>query len=206
MTNSVLGVRNIQHTNGTSSYSIAADGTITTDKFIIPPAGGIIQIQYAQSTTRTSQAFSAQTYNKLTSFPSATITPTSTSSKIMIDIMWNGEFSPVGNTWNSAFCLYRGNTLIVGNTEDNTGWSAAVAQGMFTPTTSYTSSDADSTPEQGIGKYFDTPSTTSAITYYLGYYTGNASGTIYINGMVNASTSGGYERYISNMTLTEIAG
>ena len=41
MTNSVLGVRNIQHTNGTDAMTIATDGGVT---FSNPPAGSIIEV------------------------------------------------------------------------------------------------------------------------------------------------------------------
>ena len=199
MTNSVLGVRNIQHTNGTDAMSIQSDGRV-----IPAVSGSIIQIQYAQSVTHASESVSQNTYTKLTNFPSVSITPTSTSSKIMIDVMWNGEFTPVGMTWGSVFMLYRDDTLIKGNTE--TGLSSTVPQGMFSPATSYTSSDADSTPERMVGRYFDEPSTTSQITYFLGFFTGNGPGTIHINRTVAANTSGGYERMISNITATELAG
>lgn len=165
-----------------------------------PSSGSIIQVQYNQSTTGTYQAHAAQTYVKLTSFPSVTITPTSTASKLMIDVMWNGEFDVVGNTWSSVFMLYRDNTLLKGNTD--TGYNST---GMFTATTSYTSSDDDSTAEQMVGRYFDEPATTSAVTYYLGLRTSTA-GNIFINRVVNGSTANGYERMISNMTITEIAG
>lgn len=165
-----------------------------------PKSGAIIQVQYDQSTTGTYQAHSAATYTKLTSFPSVTITPTSTSSKLMIDVMWNGEFDVVSNTWSSVFMLYRDSTLLKGNTDS--GYNST---GMFTATTSYTTSDNNSTAEQMVGKYYDEPATTSAITYYLGLRASTA-GNIFINRVVNGSTSNGYERMISNMTVTEIAG
>ena len=199
MTNSVLGVRNIQHTNGTDAMSIRSDGRV-----IPAVSGSIIQIQYAQSVSHASNAFSNTTYTKLTNFPSVSITPTSTSSKIMIDVMWNGEFTPVEVTWGSVFMLYRDDTLIKGNTE--TGLASTVPQGMFGSATSYTSTDADSTPERMVGRYFDEPSTTSQITYFLGLFSGNGAGTVHINRTVTGNTSGGYERMISNITATELAG
>ena len=172
----------------------------TAGNKIMMPQGGIIQIQYNQLTTGTYQAITAGTYVKLTNFPSVTITPTSTSSKMKIDVMWNGEFDVVDNTWNSVFVLYRDNTLLKGNTD--TGYSST---GMFPPKSSYTSSDADSTPESMNGTYFDEPNTTSAITYYLGIRASNGN-NIFINRVVGGSTSDGYERMISNMCVTEIAG
>ena len=190
-----LGCDTIEHTNGTEAATISTSG-----RLIPSVAGGIIQVQYNQSTTGTYQAHTAHTYTKLTNFPSVTITPTSTSSKLMIDVMWNGEFDNVGTTWGSVFVLYRDNTLIKGNTDSGFNYT-----GMFVPTTSYTNSDADSTAEQMTGRYFDEPSTTSAITYYLGLKAVN-TGNIFINRVVNGNTGNGYERMISNMTIMEIAG
>ena len=184
----------------TSIIKVDEIQTTSGSGFVKPMAGSIIQIQHDQLTTGTSQAFSANTYTKLTNFPSVTITPTSTSSKIMIDVMWNGEFGVVGNTWSSVFVLYRDSTLIKGNTDSGYNYS-----GIAVPTTSYTSSDDDSTAEQCIFKYYDEPSTTSGITYYLGIKATSAD-TLYINRVVNNQTANGYERMISNMTVTEIAG
>ena len=192
---SVLKVDNIQNSSGTQSMEIASNG------FVIPPAGGIIQIQYNQLTTGTmSQSIAANTYVKLNNFPTVTITPVSTSSKIMIDVMWNGEFGVVNNTWGSVFTLYRDDTLIKGNTDSGYNYS-----GIAVPTTSYTSSDDDSTMEQCIFKYYDEPNTTSAITYAVGVKLTNAD-TVRINRVVNASTADGYERAVSHITATEIAG
>lgn len=172
-------------------------GTISNLRF---PSGSVVQIQYDQLTTGTYQAITADTYVKLTSFPNVTITPTSTSSKMKIDVMWNGEFDNYNNTWNSVFVLYRDSTLIKGNTD--TGY---VSTGMFASKASTSLTDNDSTPESMNGTYFDEPNTTSAITYYLGIFAAHGN-NIFINRVVNGATTSGYERMISNMVVTEIAG
>ena len=184
----------------TSIIKVDEIQTTSGSGFVKPMAGSIIQIQYDQSTTGTYQAITAGTYVKLTNFPNVTITPTSTSSKMKIDVMWNGEFDVKDNAWNSVFMLYRDSTLIKGNTD--TGYSST---GMFAAKDSYTNSDNDSTPESMNGTYFDEPNTTSAITYYLGIRASNGN-NIFINRVVNGATSDGYERMISNMCVTEIAG
>ena len=191
---STIKVDNIASSGGTQLLTAHSSG------YMQPKAGGIIQIQYDQSTTGTYQAVTTSTWNKLTSFPSVTITPTATTSKLKVDVMWNGEFDNVVDSWNSIFALYRDNTLIKGNTD--TGYTMS---GMWSPNTGYTNSDADSTPETLIGTYYDEPNTTSAITYYLAFWPTN-SANIFINRVVNGNTGNGYERMISNMTVTEIAG
>ena len=182
---SVLKVDNIQNSSG---------------GFVIPPAGGIIQIQYDQLTTSDVVTMTASTYTKLTTLPNVTITPASTSSKMKIDVMWNGEFGSMDSAYDGVWCLYRDNTLIKGNTE--AGYSAA---GMAASSISYWVQEANSTPENASYTYFDEPNTTSAITYYIGFYTSQGGG-LYTNRTVTSNTSDGFERMISNMTVTEIAG
>jgi len=165
------------------------------------PQGGVIQIQYDQLTTAPAPVtITASTYTKLTTLPNVTITPVSTSSKMKIDVMWNGEFGDQSAAYNGVWCLYRNSTLIKGNTE--TGYGSV---GMAASSVSYWAADADSTPENASYTYFDEPNTTSAITYYMGFFSTIGAG-LYTNRAVNTSTSGGYERLITNMTVTEIAG
>lgn len=167
---------------------------------VLMPQGGVIQIQYDQLTTSDVVTITASTYTKLTTLPNVTITPVSTSSKLKIDVMWNGEFGSNNMAYNGVWCLYRDNTLIKGNTE--TGYSSV---GMAASSTSYWLEDADSTPENASYTYFDEPNTTSAITYYVGFYS-SQNGGLYTNRVVNTNTGDGYERMISSMTVTEIAG
>lgn len=183
---SVLKVDNIQNSSG---------------GFVIPPAGGIIQIQYDQLTTADVVTMTASTYTKLTTLPNVTITPASTSSKLKIDVMWNGEFGSNDSAYNGVWCLYRDNTLIKGNT-DTGGY---LTMGMAASSISYWVQEASSTPENASYTYFDEPSTTSAITYYIGFYTTQGGG-LYTNRTVTDSQGDGYERMITNMTVTEIAG
>ena len=192
---SIINVDQIRNAAGTTALTIGTDGRP------YPKAGGIVQVQYGQLTTFASQALTANTYTKLTAFPSATITPASTSSILKIDVMWNGEFGVADNANNNVFVLYRDSTLIKGNTE-----SGAVMAGMWGASTNYYAADADSTAEHLQGTYFDEPSTTSAITYHLGIKV-SSSDTIYTNRVVSSTyNASGYERFISNITVTEIAG
>lgn len=172
----------------------------TSGSKVLMPQGGVIQIQYDQLTTSDVVTITAQTYTKLTTLPNVTITPVSTSSKMKIDVMWNGEFGDQSAAYNGVWCLYRNNTLIKGNTE--TGYGST---GMASSSISYWVADADSTPENASYTYFDEPNTTSAITYYMGFYSSIGAG-LYTNRVVNTNTVNGYERLISNMTVTEIAG
>ena len=65
--------------------------------------------------------------------------------------------------------------------------------------------DAGSTPETAYYSYFDSPNTTSQITYKVGvlnYYVN----TVFINRTVTDTDGGQYERGISFISATEIGG
>ena len=70
----------------------------------------------------------------------------------------------------------------------------------------YFSNDADSTPEQANYMYFDTPNTTSQVTYTVGVNKHEATNNFNLNRTVGDSDSHGYERGLSLICVTEIAG
>ena len=72
----------------------------------------------------------------------------------------------------------------------------------------YDAANNASTPEHAVYSYFDTPSTTSQITYKVGVYQGqSATQTWYTNRTVGDSTNNSqYERGTSFISVTEIAG
>ena len=70
---------------------------------------------------------------------------------------------------------------------------------------SYYGADNDSTGETIFFDYYDTPATLSSITYQVCLATATAF-TLYTNRNVNGTSSGGYERGTSSITLFEIAG
>ena len=193
---SVIKVDNIQNSSGTQSMEIASNG------FVIPPAGGIIQIQYNQLTTETtSQTFSASTPAVVNNFPTVKITPNATSSKIKIDVSMMFEFGSSGSQHNHMFFLYRDSTRI-----GYTGTATSTWYGIAMATNTYTETGNDaSTPNQLHLHFFDEPNTTSEITYKLGCIM-NAGQTLYINRTVADNNAANYERGTSFISATEIAG
>ena len=145
-----------------------ASGAITSASM---PAGTVLQIQRTQYTDTTSTTCATQTdvaFSHLT----VNITPTSTSSIIRIDAMVNGEWAADSPKYNSVWFFYR----------DSTKLSAPAASGravgvLMGTSLTYEAANAGSTPEHVIYSYFDTPSTTSQVTYKVGVYQG--SGTNY---------------------------
>jgi len=87
---SIIKVDNIQNSSGTSAMTIASNG------FVIPPAGGIIQIQY----TQVSSFFNSDNMGVYATGTDVTpmnvsITPVSTDSKVKIDVSMMGEFNSI---------------------------------------------------------------------------------------------------------------
>jgi len=108
------------------------------------PAGSMLQVVQATSTD-TTVVTNANTYNAVAA--PVTITPASTSNKIMISHSAGGMVQ--GDTGGIYFRLKRGSTVI---------WSA-IRYGY--------SNVADWSPCPWSIEYVDTPATTSAITYTL---------------------------------------
>ena len=173
----------------------------TSNGFVLPPAGGIIQTQYLQYTSTTSTATNDQT-NVALDHLAVNITPISTSSIIRIDAMVNGEWAADSPKYNSVWFFYR----------DSTKLSAPAASGravgihMGTGITIEVA-NAGSTPEHVIYSYFDTPSTTSQVTYKVGVYQGSGTNyNWYTNRTVSDVDGYQYERGTSFISATEIAG
>ena len=165
---------------------------------IIPPAGGIIQIQYDQYTGTSSQSSGSQTDTALDNL-SVSITPTSTSSIIKLEAHVFFEPSTTVSEYNNLFFFYRDSTKL------SAPASSSRPTGITLSTTSFYSNDASSTPSMAYLTYYDTPSTTSAINYKVGTWFYGAV-TFYMNRSVTDADGADYERGISLISATEIAG
>ena len=165
------------------------------------PSGTILQVQYLQYTGTTSTAV-ANASNQTLDHLNVSITPTATNSIIRLDAMVNGEWGNQASSYNSVWFFYRGATKLAHAAASN----RQVGIMMGTALT-YESSDSASTPEQANYSYFDTPSTTSQVTYTVAVYQARGgSSTWYTNRTVSDTDSGDYERGLSFICATEIAG
>lgn len=157
-------------TGSTSGYSQLDAPAIAGDQtFTLPGTGGtldrlnragnILQVVNATYATETSNSTSTFADTGLT----ATITPTSLSSKILILVNQTGLYKTSTSTW-IALRLLRGSTTII-NFEGGAGLNNA-------------------TTGNGVGAsstcYLDSPNTTSATTYKTQFSSGNNSNTVYI--------------------------
>lgn len=193
---------------GTNTLTLpAATANILTDTSSLPAAnltgslpagmgGKVLQVQYTQLTSTYSQAVTAGTNQALTNID-VNITPTSTSSKILLQVSWFGEFSTPDDIYDSTFFIYRDTTKL--------SHPAAGSRnvGITGAALSYWTSNGASTAETMNLQYIDTPNTTSAITYKLGINT-YRNGTIYTNRTVADSNAGNHERGITSIIATEI--
>lgn len=186
-------------------------------KLAYNPAAGVLSvnnIQYANTRSTNSyvprsaqtyldtpriQAFTAQRRENITDFL-ATITPSTTSSKIFISVRWMGEFSNDNYVYNSMWGLTRNGDII--GPAANPG---VRVWGMQTATQSYVTADNNSTPETVNFTYLDSPNTTQPCTYqvtFLSYvnitlYTGRTIGDL--------AQATDYERGTASISLIEVA-
>jgi len=174
--------------------------TVPSGHDLIAP-GHTLQVVQKHLTGRYSQGLTSSVTNDITDF-SATITPKSTSSKILIFARWFGEWSAADAVYNSVWGIKRSG-IRIGEQPDP---GATVCTGITGNARSYESADANSTPETMNLFYMDSPSTTSTITYnvWAMYY---GASTLYTNRVAGwANQVGSYELGTSTLILMEIGG
>ena len=175
-----------------------ASGAITSASM---PAGTVLQVQHLQYTSTTSTTINTQTNVSLDHLV-FNITPISTSSIIRLDAMVNGEWSGQSASYNSVWFFYRDSTKL--STPVSSGRAVGIHMGTGL---TIESANAGSTPEHAVYSYFDTPSTTSQITYKVAVYQGTGSNLDWYTNRTSSDTDGyQYERGTSFICVTEIAG
>jgi hypothetical protein len=162
--------------------------------------GSILQVVNVDTVARTSQGFSGNVILDIANLQ-ATITPKSTSSKIVIQARWFGEITAQAVVWDSIFGVSRNNVQI-GRQPDP---GATVISGITIGTISYTADDANSTPEVMNLFTSDLPGSTSPVTYKITFLSNNG-GTIFTNRTVGyANQVNGHELGTSSIMLMEVA-
>lgn len=172
---------------------------IKSESLATGAGGSIIQVQHTQFTGTSDISIDAATDTVLTDL-TVNITPTSTSSIIKIEAMVNGEWSNADGAINGVWFFFRDTTKLSHAAAGNrpVGILMNTADGFY-------ALDQDSTAEHAYYSYFDTPSTTSQITYKVGVY--QKDGYDWSLNMTQGDTdNSAYERGISNISVTEIAG
>jgi len=161
-------------------------------------AGGGKILQVVQSVKSDTASWSAHATTRVATGLSASITPSATSSKILIQYMCNIGYE----NSNSQFFIH----LFRDSTEINQGDSASnrkqahnIWGGGFNANMEEYMSHTFS------GVFLDSPSTTSATTYSIKHTDATTTGTYYINRTHRDNNGNGYDpRFVSNMILMEV--
>ena len=186
---SILKVDTLQDASGTGSPYIK---------------DAVLQVKYSQiDTTVASISVSANTDTVVTQL-TVNITPKSTSSIIRLDTHIFHEWSnladgtAVAAPAESAWFFYRDTTKLAAPSASNRQSGISISRVSY-------QGDAGSTPEIATYSYFDTPSTTSQITYKVGvrnHYAVNFS----LNRTISDTDTTQFERGMSFISATEIGG
>ena len=154
------------------------------------PAGTVLQV--VQATTDTQQSTASTSFVDVTGL-SASITPTSSTNKILIRYRVSGS-SSLGNNMN-AFQILRDSTAVGNGAQGASRVKChSVVRGQY----------SDGNPWwTTAGEYLDSPATTSAITYKIQYKVD--LGTCYVNRDPSNGDTANYASPLSEITLMEIA-
>ena len=163
-------------------------------------SGSVLQVQRTRITALNTQALTQNTMTAVSGM-SVNITPKFSSSLIRLDCHFFGEFGEEDNTRNHMVAFYRDSTAL----HETPVGSRNYGYGAFTRT--YRDSDVGTTPECGVIFDYDTPNTTSQITYslYMRVYSdGSGTDTLTINRVATDSDAPYVEYGISQISATEI--
>ena len=173
-------------TNGSGALSWAAPGKI-------------LQVLSTAKTDTFSETLAANT-NSSTNCIQVTITPATTSSKILVMVTLHGSSSYWGGVGSGAW-----QGRIVRNGTDIVKGDAAGSRNRVTMVTG--DSDSSSIPEPLVFTYLDSPSSTSALTYGVRLDNAdNGSQTLYLNRAPTDTDSNVISiRAASTITVMEVA-
>ena len=158
--------------------------------------GKVLQVVQTVDTTPVTASTSAG-WNDLGNL-SVAITPSSTSSKIMIECHI-GQFDHSNNT--HIFYL----KYLRGSTDIGIGVAAGSRIRATTSVRGDISGDGNGTTPVIMPKFSDSPSTTSATTYKVQFNNYNGGAYYYLRSSADTD-AGAHGRFIATLTATEIAG
>jgi hypothetical protein len=156
---------------GTNGHVLTADSTAATGLKWAAAAGGgkVLQVVYGTTATSTTSSSSTQAPTNLT----ASITPSSATSKVLVLVAQTGIAKNASNASNSVdLYLYRGATQLL----------------QFQNSAAHT----NTTVRNDIGgvscNYLDSPATTSSTTYSTKFANNNNTAEVYVQNGGGAST------------------
>ena len=196
---SILNVDQINNAAGTSAVTIdPSTGKPSFPNGATLPAGSVIQV--VNATTSNTSSISGTTFADVLSL---NITPTSTSSKILLTCQFNGACD---NRY-GAVKLYRGSTQIAVSTGTIGSRTPVWFPIMGNHDASWTTNNWAYCQFSHYGEHLDAPASTSQLTYKItAGNTNNTGATTW----VNSATVGDYNdawvhKTVTSLTATEIA-
>lgn len=175
----------------TGNASVSVPIKNSSGRPILNQSGSVLQVVQSVITAASTVTGPNGTATLVTGL-SATITPSSTSSKILVNMQLN--YCSTGTTYG---CWFKRNGTDIGLGDAGSG-QQRVSVGMALST------DANQI-NSFTYNYLDNPATTSALTYQL-YVNNDNTNALYINRSVNDYANSTGKRTISTITLTEISG
>jgi len=168
-------------------------GNIATSSLAAAATGKVLQVVSTSKTDTFSTT--SQSYTAVTGL-SAVITPSSTSSKILVMV----QICLGTGSYTALYSLRRGSTdILLADTASNRARTTAVINPRDTDTTRMNNAIPTT--------FLDSPNTTSATTYQAYIKCRSSGHTIYVNRSSNDNDSSTYDpRTTSTITVMEIAG
>jgi len=182
---------------GTAGQALKVNSGATGYEFGAVAGGKVLQVVQTEKSDTGSWGASATT--RQATGLTASITPSATTSKILVQYQVNiGHPSSGGSQY--FMHLFRDSTEI--NVGDAAGSRKRATNAWGG---NYSSNQHEYMTHTFTGMYLDSPSSTSAIAYSLRHTDATGSGTYYINRSSRDNNAGGYDpRFVSNIILTEI--
>jgi hypothetical protein len=192
---SILKVDSIQNSAGTVIMPVMAGGIIQTQ---VHQEDGLTYWPHASAAGADRLLLAADATDG-TSHLSVTITPTSATSKILLTTTVFFEGSNSSNQ-NYLWTFYRDSTKLgqTANLGNRRG-------GIMSTSNNHVSADANSTPDSAAYSYYDSPNTTSAITYAVAFNFSSNTGNVFLNRTHANTDSTSFERGVSIIIAQEIA-
>jgi len=175
---SKLGVQNIAHTNGTNAMTVASDGGVYVKDHVVQ----VKNFQTGALNSGTENIPWDNTIPQITEgkeYMTLSITPKSSLSKLLIEVIVNGSRDTNGDSMVALFVGTTVDALAVSNIYATAGWRNQFAL-----------------------NYFMTAGTTSELTFRV--RAGGHAGTFTFNGHTGTGVMGG--TLMSSITITEIGG
>jgi len=194
---STLSVNTITAETG-NTVSLASGKTLNASQGFVPPAGHVIQTLTDVSVITESTTSKASDNSFANSSLSITITPTSTSSKIVVNAVVSTGASS-GSDGSTILRMIRDSTPIgIGNAS-----GSKIRAGSGRGTDNQGNNTMLNIPLQVT----DTPNTTSAVTYTVQFAVrGAGTVTAFLNRSGSDGDTAEYQRTSSSLVVQEIAG